>query len=86
MCPMARSRRDIYNERLKVKNDVKMANLFTQARSTCLPRPGQPVYPGFDFFRGIETPSKTLIFNGFRHLGGPQVWDYHHQVRLENLV
>ena len=31
---------------LKVKNDVKMANLFTQARSTCLPRPGQPVYPG----------------------------------------
>ena len=30
----------------KVKNDVKMAKLFTQAWFTCLPRPGQPVYPG----------------------------------------
>ena len=46
---------------LKLKNDVEMANLFVQARSTCylglvylctqawptcLPRPGLPVYPG----------------------------------------
>ena len=31
---------------LKVKNDVKMVNLFTQALSTCLPWPSQPVYPG----------------------------------------
>ena len=31
---------------LKLKNDVKMANLSTQARSTCLPWPSLPVYPG----------------------------------------
>ena len=31
---------------LKLKNDVTMANLFTQARSTCLPWPTLPVYPG----------------------------------------
>ena len=31
---------------LKVKNDVKLVNLFIQARSTCLPRPSLPVYPG----------------------------------------
>ena len=81
---------------LKLKNDVKMVNLFTQARSTCLPwpslrvylglvnlftqawsstclpRPGLPVYPGLDFFRDMETPLKTFILHGFRHLWGPQ--------------
>ena len=31
---------------LKLKNAVKMVNLFTQARSTCLPWPSLPVYPG----------------------------------------
>ena len=31
---------------LKLKNDIKMANLFTQARSTCLPWPSLPAYPG----------------------------------------
>ena len=46
MCPMARSLRDIYNEHVKIEKNGKMANLFTQARSTCLPRPGLPVYPG----------------------------------------
>ena len=30
---------------LKLKIDVKMVNLFTQTRSTCLPWPGLPVYP-----------------------------------------
>ena len=46
MCPTARSRRDLRDEHVKVKNDVKMVNLFTQARSTCLPWPSLPVYPG----------------------------------------
>ena len=31
---------------LKLKNDVKMVNLFTQARSTCLPWPSLPDYIG----------------------------------------
>ena len=31
---------------LKLNNDVKMANLFAQARSTCVPWPSLPVYPG----------------------------------------
>ena len=31
---------------LELKNDIKMANLLTQARSTCLPWPSLPVYPG----------------------------------------
>ena len=31
---------------LKLKNDVKMVNLFTEARSTCLPWPSLLVYPG----------------------------------------
>ena len=31
---------------LKFKKDIKMANLFTQARSTCLPWPSLPVYQG----------------------------------------
>ena len=31
---------------LKLTNYFKMANLFTQARSTCLPWPSLPVYPG----------------------------------------
>ena len=30
----------------KLKNDVKMVNLFNQARSTCLPWPSLLVYPG----------------------------------------
>ena len=46
----------------KVKNDVKMVNLFTQARSTCLPWPSQPVYqawstcvprPGLPVYLGL---------------------------------
>ena len=38
--------------------------MFTQAWSTCLPRPG--------IFQDMETPSKTFIFHWFRHLRGPQ--------------
>ena len=30
----------------KLKNDVKIVNLFTQAQSTCLPWPSLPVYIG----------------------------------------
>ena len=99
MCPIARSRRDIYNEHVTIEKICKiclqtpkycqtrinewcnkpglpvyigLVYLFTHAWSTCLPRPGQPVYPGLECFQDMGTPSKTFILHRFRHLWGPQ--------------
>ena len=72
---------------LKLKDYVKMANLFTQARSTCLPWPSLPVYPGLanlfteawstclprpGFFSRYGNTLENINFSWFRHLRDSQ--------------
>ena len=78
----------------KLKNDVKIANLFIQAWSTCLPRPGLPVYPGlvylftqaWIFFKIWRHPRKHSFCMDFVIYGVPRARDYYHEIRLDKLL
>ena len=64
---------------LKFKNDIKMVNLFTQAQSTCLPRPGLPVYIGLDHLF-TQTWSTCLPRPGLLVYSGLdffEIWKHH---------
>ena len=71
-----------------------MANLFTQARSTCLSWPGQPVYPGpvnlftqaWMFFEIWKHTRKHSFYTDFVIYGVPRAQDYHHEIRFHKLV